>query len=41
MDSEANNQTEDSPAQSKTLIVLGVTFILPIIITLIAVYIMI
>lgn len=35
MTNEENNETE---VRSKTLLVLGLTFILPIIITLIAVY---
>ncbi|WP_413574615.1 hypothetical protein ACLVWU_10335 [Bdellovibrio sp. HCB290] len=40
MSSEQNTQ-EDSPAQSKTLTVLGLTFVLPVLITLIAVWILI
>lgn len=38
MNIEEKNQNSESEVQSKTLMVLGLTFILPIVITLIAVY---
>ncbi|MEK2688590.1 hypothetical protein [Bdellovibrio sp. GT3] len=41
MNSDQNLPQEDSPGQSKTMLVLGLTFVLPIIITLIAVWILV
>ncbi|WP_413584233.1 hypothetical protein [Bdellovibrio sp. HCB274] len=41
MNADNNNTQEDSPAQSKTMMVLGLTFVLPVVLTLIAVWILV